>query len=132
MFLKLYLVGFITFLAIDMVWLTLIAKNFYAKHLGSLLSPQVNWLAAILFYLLFIAGVVVFTVTPALAQHSWLKALLLGALFGLITYATYDLTNLATLKNWPVLVTIVDLIWGTVLSASVSVATYLIATKLDL
>ncbi len=132
MFLKLYAIGFVSFLAIDMVWLTLIAKNFYAKHLGSLLSPQVNWLAAILFYLLFIAGIVVFTVTPALAQHSWLKALLLGALFGLITYATYDLTNLATLKNWPVLVTIIDLIWGTVLSASVSVATYFIAIKLGL
>lgn len=132
MFLKLYLISFISFLAIDMVWLGLVAKNFYSKYLGSLMSPTVNWLAAIIFYLLFIVGVVVFVVTPALKQNSWTSALFLGALFGLISYATYDLTNLATLKNWPLIVTIVDLIWGTVLSASVSLVTFFVARKLGL
>ena len=132
MFLKLYLIAFITFLAVDMVWLVLIAKNFYAKYLGALMSPTVNWTAAIVFYLLFIVGVVVFVVSPAMKQQSWSHALLFGALFGLITYATYDLTNLATLKNWPLIVTVVDMIWGTVLSAAVSIITYFIAQKMGL
>ena len=88
--------------------------------------------SAILFYLVFIAGLVVFVVAPALDKGSWVRALLLGALFGLITYATYDLTNLATLKDWPLVVTVVDLIWGMVLAATVSVATYLIAAKIGL
>jgi uncharacterized membrane protein len=96
------------------------------------MKANVNWAAAILFYLLFIAGLVVFVVTPALDKGSWVRALLFGALFGLITYATYDLTNLATLKDWPLVVTVVDLIWGTVLAASVSVGTYVIAAKIGL
>lgn len=132
MFLKLYLISFSVFIAIDMVWLVLVAKNFYAKTIGFLMSPTVNWAAAILFYLLFIIGVVVFVVTPALQQQSWSRALLYGALFGLITYATYDLTNLATIKNWPLVVTVVDMIWGMTLSASVSLITYLIAKKIGL
>ena len=132
MFLKLYLIALPVFLAVDLVWLTLVAKNFYAKHLGFLMNPNVNWLAAILFYLLFIVGVVVFIVIPSLSQQSWQKALLWGALFGLITYATYDLTNLATLKDWPLIVTIVDLVWGTILSALVSVITHLIARRIGL
>lgn len=115
-----------------MVWLGLAAKNFYAKHIGFLMKANVNWAAAILFYLLFIAGLVVFVVVPALEKGSWVRALLFGALFGLITYATYDLTNLATLKDWPLVVTVVDLIWGTVLAASVSVGTYVIAAKIGL
>ena len=94
------------------------------------MKPDINWFAAIIFYLFFIAGLVTFVISPAIEKHSWVHALLFGALFGLITYATYDLTNLATLNNWPVLVTIVDLIWGTVLSASISVITYLIANKI--
>jgi uncharacterized membrane protein len=130
MFIKLYLISFISFLAIDMVWLVLVAKNFYSKTLGFLMSPNVNWFAAILFYLLFIVGIVIFVVMPSLKQQSWLQALLLGALFGLITYATYDLTNLATIKNWPLIVTVVDMIWGTTLSASISLISYFIAIKL--
>jgi uncharacterized membrane protein len=132
MFIKLYCIALPIFFAVDMVWLGLAAKNFYAKHIGFLMKPNVNWAAAILFYLLFIAGLVVFVVTPALEKGMWVHAFVLGALFGLITYATYDLTNLATLKDWPLLITVVDLIWGTVLAASVSVATYLIAAKIGL
>ena len=130
MFTKLYFIALPVFLAIDMIWLTIISKNFYAKNIGFLMKPDINWIAAILFYLLFIVGLVVFVITPAVEKGSWTLALLLGALFGLITYATYDLTNLATIKDWPVLITIVDLIWGTVLAASVSVITYFIASKI--
>ena len=130
MFLKLYCIALPIFFAVDMVWLGLAAKNFYARHIGFLMKANVNWAAAILFYLLFIAGLVVFVVTPAIEKGSWVRAILFGALFGLITYATYDLTNLATLEDWPLVVTVVDLIWGTVLAASVSVATYAVATKI--
>ena len=132
MFLKLYAIALPVFFAIDIVWLGLVAKNFYAKHIGFLMTPSVNFLAAILFYLLFIVGAVVFVITPALEQKSWIHAVLFGALFGLITYATYDLTNLATVKNWPLIVTVVDLVWGMTLSASVSTITYLIAAKLGI
>jgi uncharacterized membrane protein len=83
-----------------------------------------------IFYLLFITGLVIFVISPAVEKHSWVHALLFGALFGLITYATYDLTNLATMKDWPLLVTVVDLIWGTVLAASISGITYFIAGKI--
>lgn len=130
MFIKLYLIALTVFFAIDMVWLVLVAKKFYQEQIGFLMKPDINWFAAIIFYLLFIAGLVTFVISPAIEKHSWVHALLFGALFGLITYATYDLTNLATLKNWPILVTIVDLIWGTVLSASISVITYLIFNKI--
>ncbi|MFZ1549576.1 MAG: DUF2177 family protein [Microgenomates group bacterium] len=124
MFIKMYLVTLFVFFAIDMVWLGLIAKSFYQSQIGYLMKATPNWTAAIIFYLLFIVGLVVFVVAPSLAKQSWSQALLLGALFGLICYATYDLTNLATIKNWPILVTVVDLIWGTVLSASVSYISY--------
>ena len=117
---KLYLIAFAVFFAIDMVWLVLVANKFYQKHLGFLMKPRVTWIAAIIFYLIFIAGLVVFVISPALEKHSWKHALLFGALFGLITYATYDLTNLATVKDWPLLVTVVDLVWGTALATVVS------------
>lgn len=132
MFIKLYCIALPIFFALDMVWLGVAAKNFYIKHIGFLMKTDVNWTAAILFYLLFVAGLVVFVVVPALERDSWLRALLFGALFGLITYATYDLTNLATLKDWPLVLTIVDLMWGTLLAASVSVGTYFIAAKIGL
>jgi uncharacterized membrane protein len=94
------------------------------------MKPDINWFAAIIFYLLFIAGLVIFVISPAVEKHSWVHAILFGALFGLITYATYDLTNLTTIKDWPLLVTLVDLIWGTLLAASISGITYFIASKI--
>jgi uncharacterized membrane protein len=130
MFLKLYCIALPIFFGLDMVWLGVAAKNFYKKQIGFLMTPKVNWAAAILFYLLFLAGLVVFVIAPAIEKDSWVRALILGALFGLITYATYDLTNLATLKDWPLALTVVDLIWGTVLAGSVSVGTYFIANKI--
>ncbi len=132
MFLKLYAIALPVFFAIDMVWLGLVAKNFYAKQIGFLMKSNINWPAAIIFYLLFIVGLVLFVISPALEKHSWMYAVLFGALFGLITYATYDLTNLATMKNWPLVITIVDLIWGSVLASSVSIVTYFIAVKIGL
>lgn len=116
----LYFITLTVFFLVDMVWLGVVAKTFYRKHLGFLMGPKVVWPAAILFYLLFIAGLLVFAVRPALAAGAPLKALLLGAFLGLVAYATYDLTNLATLKDWPVVVTVVDLVWGTVLGGMVS------------
>jgi uncharacterized membrane protein len=130
MFLKLFLIALPVFFAIDMVWLVLVARKFYQKQIGFLMKPEINWFAAIFFYLLFIAGLVTFVISPAIEKHSVVHAILYGALFGLITYATYDLTNLATVKDWPLLVTVVDLIWGTVLAASISVITYIIAGKI--
>jgi uncharacterized membrane protein len=115
-----------------MLWIGVVAKGFYAKQIGALLKPDVNWVAAVLFYLLFIAGLVVFVITPAVEQGSWVRAMLLGAFFGLVCYATYDLTNLAVTKDWPLLITIVDLAWGALLAASVSTITYLIAHKMGL
>ncbi len=129
MFFKLFSIALPVFFAIDMVWLGFVAKNFYAKQIGGLMRPDFNWTAAIIFYLIFIAGLVVFVITPAVLKSSWSHAVLMGAFFGFVCYATYDLTNLAVAKDWPVLVTIIDLIWGAVLAASVSVITYLIATK---
>lgn len=93
MFIKLYGIALSAFFAIDMVWLGLVAKNFYRNQIGFLMTPNINWLAAIIFYLLFIVGLVLFVITPAIETDSWTHALLFGALFGLITYATYDLTN---------------------------------------
>lgn len=126
MFIKLFLVALIVFFVIDLIWLGLIAKKFYRKHLGFLMSDDVNWVAAVVFYIVFIIGNVLFVIAPSLEEGSFMHALLYGALFGFVTYATYDLTNLATLKNWPIIITIVDLVWGTFLATSVSVVTYLI------
>jgi uncharacterized membrane protein len=132
MFLKLYAIALPVFFAIDMLWLGLVAKNFYKEQIGMLMKPEVNWVAAIIFYLIFVGGMVVFVITPALTKGAWTHAMLMGALFGFVCYATYDLTNLAVAKDWPILVTVVDLIWGAVLAATVSTITYFIATKLGL
>jgi len=130
-FLILYALTVPVFFIIDLIWLGLVAKGFYRKHLAAFLSPQVNWTAAIVFYLLYIVGILIFAVLPALERRSQGRALLLGALFGLFCYATYDLTNLATLKNWPLLVTLADLAWGAVLSGSVALVSYWIALRLN-
>ncbi|MDY0210336.1 MAG: DUF2177 family protein [Acholeplasma sp.] len=125
-FLKLYGIAFVVFLVVDLIWLGLIAKKLYQDQIGTLLKPDVNWTAAILFYLLFIAGLVVFVIQPGVDANSLGKVMLLGAFFGLITYATYDLTNLATMKNWPLSITLIDLAWGSFLGFSTSTITYLI------
>jgi uncharacterized membrane protein len=94
------------------------------------MAPKVLWAPALVFYFLFIAGIIIFAVLPAVEKGSWPRAVLSGALFGLFTYATYDLTNLATLRNWPILVAAVDLVWGMTLTAAVSGASYWIAGRI--
>jgi uncharacterized membrane protein len=131
-FIQLYLIALPIFLVIDGIWLSVVAKGFYSKHIGSLMKTDINFLAAAIFYLLFIVGLVVFVISPSLENKSFISTIALGALFGLLTYATYDLTNLATLKNWSIIVTIVDMVWGAFLAASVSALSYLAATKLGL
>ena len=92
------------------------------------MKNDINWIAAIIFYVIFIGGLVLFVILPAVQSASLSHALLFGAFFGFITYATYDLTNLATLKDWPLTVTLVDLAWGTSLGALVSSITYVLAS----
>lgn len=126
MFIKIFLVAFVVFFAIDIIWLGLVAKNLYKKYLGFIMAPQVNWIAAVIFYIVFIIGLSFFVIEPALTKQSLSYALLAGLFFGFITYATYDLTNLATLKDWPITITIIDLVWGSFLGGAVSTITYLI------
>jgi uncharacterized membrane protein len=128
--LSIYLVTLPIFFAVDMLWLGTLAKAFYQRHLGYLLSPQVNWPAAILFYLVFIAGIVLFAVKPAIEAASPMRALVYGAFFGFVAYATYDLTNHATVRDWPLIVTVVDLIWGTVLCGAVAWLSYTVSSRL--
>ena len=121
-----YLLTTLVFFAIDMVWLGFIAKNLYRKYLGSFLSDTVNWKAAIFFYLIFIVGIFIFAIMPAVEKNSITKAIIYGAMFGFFTYATYDLTNLATLKNWPLQIVFIDMAWGALLTALVSTAGFYI------
>ena len=124
-YIKMYLIALVFFLIIDLVWLGVIAKNLYQKEIGALLLDNPNWIAAIIFYLLFLVGLVYFVINPAIVNEDFTKLLISAAFFGFITYATYDLTNLATLEGWSIKITIIDLIWGTFLSTAVSVLTYL-------
>ncbi len=121
-----YCLTFLVFLAIDLVWLGFVAKDLYRRQLGGLLSENVNWAAAIIFYLLFVAGVFLFAIAPATEKQSLSHAVIYGALFGFFTYATYDLTNLATLKGWPIKIVFIDIVWGMVLTGLVSSAGFFI------
>lgn len=125
-FLRTYIIGLIVFFVIDIIWLVAVAKELYQNELGFIMSPRPNWVAAIIFYLIFIIGLVFFVINPAVEKNSWTYALFVGMLFGFITYSTYDLTNLATLKDWPLKITIIDLIWGSSLGGMVSTITFFI------
>ncbi len=124
-YVHLYILTVPVFFLIDMVWLGFVAKNFYQAKLGYLLGP-VNWPAALLFYFVYIVGILVFAVVPALEGGTLMKALVMGVLFGLFAYATYDLTNYATIRDWPLSIVIVDIAWGMVLTGSVATVSYLI------
>jgi len=126
----LYVMTVPVFFLIDMVWLGAVAKKFYRRHLGDFLAPRFNWPAAIIFYLLFIVGILVFAVLPGLERSSFSHTLVMGVLFGFFTYATYDLTNLATMAGWPISVVFVDIIWGMVLSGSVAAVSFLLGKHL--
>ena len=121
-----YLLTAVVFFAIDMVWLGVIAKDLYRKYLGGFLSDTVNWKAAIIFYMIFIVGIFIFAIMPAFEKNSVVKAIIYGALFGFFTYATYDLTNLATLKDWPLTIVFIDMAWGALLTGVVSTAGFYI------
>lgn len=121
-----YLLTFIVFLMVDMLWLGVIAKNMYQKFLGEFLTENVNWTAAFVFYILFVVGISIFAIYPAISKDSVWNAIIMGALFGFFTYATYDLTNLATLKDWPLPIVFIDIVWGSVLSALVSLSGFYI------
>jgi uncharacterized membrane protein len=126
-YLKLYLLTVPVFFIIDLIWLGIVAKGFYQKNLKYILSPNVNWTAAIIFYLIYIAGILIFAVLPAVAKDSLRHAAVWGALFGFFTYATYDLTNLALLKDWPIIIVIVDILWGVVLCSAVATLSFFVA-----
>jgi uncharacterized membrane protein len=128
---KLYLAMVPVFLAIDLLWLGVIAKTFYREQLAHVLSPTVQWSAALSFYLIYIAGILYFAVAPALAEGALGRALLNGALFGFFTYITYELTNMATLPAWPLRVVIVDTLWGIALCTSVAAIGFMIGVWLQ-
>lgn len=121
-----FLIIFVTFFLIDLVWLGVIAKNLYRNSLGHIMRSTPNWTAAIIFYIIYIIGMIFFVINPALAKNSWCYALLGGMFFGFVTYMTYDFTNLATLKNWPLYITLIDVLWGTFLGGSTSFIGYYI------
>ncbi len=112
------IVTFFVFTVVDLFWLVTVAPKLYRKHIGHLMADQVNRIGAFLFYVIFIVGLVLFVIYPY--QDDLLLGVLYGGAFGLVTYATYDLTNLATLKSWPVTITIIDLLWGTFVTAATS------------
>lgn len=118
------------FLIFDLLWLGYVAKNFYRTQLGKLFVKKVVTGPAIVFYVLYICGLLFFALRPALDAGSGADAFVYGGLFGLIAYATYDLTNWATLKNWPPKLAVVDIIWGTILTATTTYITFLIAQNL--
>ena len=125
-----YIVSVPVFFIVDMIWLGVIAKGFYRKALEPLITPNINWIAAIIFYLLFLVGVLIFALLPGMEKRSLVYTIAMAALFGFIAYATYDLTNLATLRDWPLMLSIVDMIWGSFLSASTATITYLIMSRI--
>lgn len=125
-----YFITLVVFLGIDFIWLTRAARRLYADNLGELLLDKPRFAAAALFYVLYVVGIVVFAVSPALKTGSASTALLFGVLLGFLAYATYDMTNFATLKNWPLIVTVVDMAWGAVLTGVSAAAGYLITRAL--
>lgn len=125
-YLLLYLVTIPLFAIIDLLWIGVIANRFYIKQVGHLMG-EVNWKAAIIFYFLYVAGLLFFAVIPAISAHSLSKAILLGALLGLFAYATYNLTNWATLRDWPAIMVLVDVAWGMIFSASIAGLAYFLS-----
>jgi uncharacterized membrane protein len=119
-----YAASLLVFLAADFIWLGWVAQSFYNRQLGDLLSQRVNWPAAIAFYVIYIVGLMIFCVAPALNRTSLVNAMVLGGLYGFFTYATYELTNYALIRNWPAALVPVDIAWGVVLCTIVSAGGY--------
>ncbi len=121
----------IVFIAMDLTWLGVIAKSFYWSRLGNLLTDDIVWSAIVVFYVIYILGIFHFAINPALASGSWKSALMNGFLLGILCYATYDLVNMGTLKNWAWSIVIVDILWGGVITAVSSTVGFLIASRLS-
>lgn len=130
-YIKLYLLTVPVFFLLDILWLGYVARGFYRKNLAFILSPEVNWPAAIGFYLIYIIGILFFAVVPAFDKASLVRAIVWGGLYGFFTYATYDLTNLALIKGWPMKIVVVDILWGFVLCALVATWGYWAAGWID-
>jgi uncharacterized membrane protein len=124
-----YLATAFAFLCLDFIWLGAVATGFYRSRIGELMLSQPNFMAAGVFYLFYVAGIVYFAVQPAMASGSWTTALVSGAILGFIAYGTYDMTNLATLKGWSPMVSAVDMAWGTILTSFSAVVGYAIVQK---
>lgn len=125
-----YIATATVFLAVDFIWLSQIARKFYTDALGDLLLERPNIAAAAVFYAVYVIGIIIFAVSPAMKLGSSHTALINGALFGFFAYATYDMTNYATLRNWPLSVSVVDIIWGTLLTGFSAFSGYLITRQL--
>lgn len=123
-FLKTYLVTFVVFLILEAFWLAIIAKNLYAKELGYIMSPKPNVIATIAFFVIFILGFTFFVINPSIEKNMWTYALFAGILLGVLSYSTYALTNLATIKDWPVKIALIDILWGASLGGLGSTATF--------
>lgn len=126
-----YCMTALVFFALDMFWLGVIARNLYVKHLGHLLAERVNWAAAIIFYALYIVGIILFAIEPGVRSDSSSRAVVWGVLYGFFTYATYELTNLALLKDWPVTIVFIDIAWGMILCGIAAAAGFWAATRLS-
>ena len=125
-----YLATLAVFAAIDLVWLGVVAKDFYRNGIGHLMGDGLNVPAAVAFYLVYIAGILMFAVLPAAQSGDWTRAAVLGAAFGFFAYATYDLTNLATLKNWPLGLALADMAWGSFVTALAAAAGHVVYARL--
>lgn len=128
---KAYLIAYIAtaiaFLGLDAVWLSAMADRLYRPKLGAILLEKFQPMPAVMFYVIYVAGIVIFAVSPALSSNRWSTATIYGGLLGLCAYATYDLTNQATLKGWPIAITVADLCWGACVTAIGATAGYLAA-----
>lgn len=124
-----YLAALLTFFLADMAWLGTMAPRFYRPTLGDIAISGVNLAPAMVFYALYPVGLLIFATSPSLKSGSITTAVVYGALFGFFTYATYDLTNYATLRNWTLHLTLVDVAWGTILAAITSAVTFWAVSK---
>ena len=125
-----YIATLIPLIILDALWILVLAKKFYADHMGFLFSKSINLTPVAFFYPLYALGVLVLVVMPAVTSASWIEALWRGALLGLVAYGAYDLTNHATIANWPLTMTIIDMAWGMTVTAIISVIAYFIITTL--
>ena len=126
-----YLSFLLTLIAIDLVWLLGVAKNLYRNEMGDLMASEPKLLAGLAFYLLYSLGVCIFVIVPALSKQSWLYALQYGALFGLFCYMTYDLTNLAVVRNFPTQLAFIDIAWGSFVTALCASFAYWVGNRIS-